>query len=354
LQRGTETKKKEVTMARKILLILTVGVFLIASAGLSSAAQFANPDLLVDAETVAKNITKSDWVVVDCRDLKEYANGHIPGAISLGKRCKKALRDSTARVWRDDSKYEKLLGKAGIGNDTHVVFYHGGIKDFPDATVGFWVMEYLGHDKVHVLNGGIDSWRKAGKRLDKKPTKKSPKTFKVKKVNHSVLASSDEILQIAKGKKKGIQLVDSRTKKEWDGKDCRAVRCGHVPNATVNISHLDTVTKKKDPKKKKPVPTGYLDPETLSQKFGKLDKSKRTIGYCQTGTRSTLTYFEFRLMGFKNPANWDESWRVWGSHYADYPVDAPNGEQFYNFAKVNKTLKKLEKRIKKLEAAGKK
>jgi thiosulfate/3-mercaptopyruvate sulfurtransferase len=341
-------------MARKILFIMVVGVFLITSAGLVSAAQWANPDLLVDADTVAKNITKSNYVVVDCRDLKKYAQGHIPGAISLGKRCKKALRDSTARVWRDESKYESLFSKAGIGNDTHVIFYHGDVKDFPDASVGFWVMEYLGHDKVQVLNGGIDAWRKSGKRLDKKPTKKSPKKFKIAKVNHNVLASTDEILQIAKGKRKGTQLVDSRTSKEYAGKDCRAVRCGHVPNATENVSHLDTVVKVKDPKKKKPVPTGYLDPDIVSKKFANLDKNKRTVAYCQTGTRSTLTYLEFRLMGFKNPANWDESWRVWGTSYADYPVEAPNGEQFYNFAKVNKTLKKLEKRIKKLEKAGKK
>jgi len=331
--------------ARLVLTVVLAGVMLLAST--SWAAKWANPDLLVTPEVVKKNIDKPDWVVVDCRDLKDYVKGHIPGAISFGKRCKKALRDSTARVWRDTSKYEKLLGKAGIGNDTHVVFYYGSIKDMPDATVGFWVLEYLGHDKVHVLNGGVDAWRKAGFRLDKKPVKKSPKTFKAKVV-HSRYASSDEILQIATGKKK-VNLIDSRTHKEYVGKDCRAIRCGHVPNVTINVSHLDTLKKAKDKKTGKMKPVAYLDPDVVSKAFGKLDKNKRTIGYCQTGTRSTLTYFELRLLGFKDPANWDESWRVWGSHYNDYPVEAPNGEQWYNFAKVNKTLKKLEKKVKALE-----
>jgi len=86
------------------------------------------------------------------------------------------------------------------------------------------------------------------------------------------------------------------------------------------------------------------------KKFAKLDKSKRTIGYCQTGTRSTMTYLQLRLLGFKDPANWDESWRVWGSQL-QYPVA---GEQWYNFGKVNKTLKKLKKKVKALEAAAKK
>ena len=335
-------------MKKGFLSILIVGLFLLSSTGLVQAANWANPDLLVTAEQVKKNIDKPNWVVVDCRDLKKYIKGHIPGAISLGKRCKKALRDPSARLFRDVSWYEKFLGKVGIGNDTHVVFYYGDIKDLPDATVGFWTLEYLGHDKVHVLNGGIEAWRKAGYRLDKKPVKKAPKTFKAKVVK-SRYAETEEILKIAQGKLKDVQLIDSRTKKEFVGKDCRALRCGHVPNVTINVSHIDTLPKVKDPKtgKKKPIPV--LDPDVVSKAFAKLDKNKRTIGYCQTGTRSTLTYLELRLLGFKNPANWDESWRVWGSHYNDYPVEAPNGEQWYNFAKVNKTLKKLKKEVKKLK-----
>ncbi|RMG01105.1 MAG: sulfurtransferase, partial [Nitrospirae bacterium] len=329
---------------RKGLVIVTVIVGLLMVGPTVWAAKWANPDLLVTPEIVKKNIEKPDWVVVDCRELKDYVKGHIPGAISLGKRCKKALRDATARVWRDTSKYEKLFSKVGIGNDTHVVFYYGSVKDMPDATVAFWIMEYLGHDKAHVLNGGIDAWRNAGYRLDKKPVKKAPKTFKAKVV-HSRYASTDEILKIAQGKKKGVNLIDSRTHKEFLGKDCRAIRCGHVPNVTINVSHLDTMKKVKDKKTGKMKPVAYLDPDVLEKAFGKLDRNKRTIGYCQTGTRSTLTYFELRLMGFKDPANWDESWRVWGSHYADYPVEAPNGEQWYNFAKVNKTLKKLTKKV---------
>jgi len=332
----------------RICSISILGIFLGGWAGTAAAAEWANPDLLVSPETVKENINKADWVVVDCRDLKDYVKGHIPGAISLGKRCKKALRDATARVFRDTSKYEKILGKAGIGNDTHVVFYHGDIKTLTDATVGFWILEYLGHDKVHVLNGGLDAWRKAGNRLDNKLVKKSPATFKVNVVP-SRYASTDEILQIAAGEAKSTQLIDSRTKGEFTGKTMKALRGGHIPNVTMNASHLDTLLQKEDPKSGKMVATGYLDPDAANKAFGHLDKSQRTIGYCQTGTRSTMTYLQFRLMGFEDPANWDESWRVYGSQVA-YPVA---GEQWYNFGKINKQIKKLEKKVKTLEAAAK-
>lgn len=338
-------------MLKKMRVLIVVGVYLLIASGVALAAEWANSDLLVTPEQVEQNINKPDWVVIDARDLKDYAKGHIPGAISLGKRVKSALRDSTARVYKDISKYEKLFGKAGIDNNTHVVFYHGDEKTLTDATVGFWVMEYLGHDKVHFMDGGLEAWRNSGFRLEKDPTIKEPKTFKANVVA-SRLATTDEILDIATGKKSGVQLVDSRSEKEHDGADMRALRGGHVPNTTINVSHKDTMVKKLDKKTEKMEATGFIDANAVQEKFASLDKSKRTIGYCQTGTRSTLTYLQFRLLGFENPANWDDSWRVYASDlYANRPVEAPNGEQWYNFDKVNKDLKKFDKKIKELEEA---
>jgi len=165
---------------RKVGILGVLSISLAAWAGTASAAKWANPSLLASPETVEQNIGKSNWVVVDCRGLGDYAKGHIPGAISLGNSCSKALRDATSRVFRDVSKYEKLLSKVGIGNDTHVVLYYDGMKSITSATVGFWVLEYLGHDKVHVLNGGLDAWRKSGKRLDSKPTIKQAATLTAK------------------------------------------------------------------------------------------------------------------------------------------------------------------------------
>ena len=331
---------------RTVVLAILAMSMTLGSGNLWAAAQWANPDLLLSADQVAEKITQSDWVVVDCRDLSDYAKGHIPGAISLGQQCKEALRDSTSRVWRDTGKYEKLLGKVGIGNDSHVVFYYDGMKTLNDATVGFWIMEYLGHDKVHVLNGGLDAWRKAGKRLDNKPVKRQATTFKANLVS-SRYAATDEVLSVAQGQNTTTQLIDSRTFSEHIGKDVRAIRGGHVPNTTVNVSHLDTLSMSKNPKTGKMEAIPYFDPETSGKAFASLDKNKRTMAYCQTGTRSTMTYLQLRLLGFKDPANWDESWQVYGSQLA-FPVA---DEQWYNFASLNKKIEAMEKKLGNLESA---
>jgi len=329
---------------RKAVPFIVICIIVLVSAGISYGANWANPDLLVTPQAVEDNAAKDNWVVVDCRDLKDYAKGHIPGSISFGKECKKALRDSTARIFTDVKKYESIFGKSGIGNDTHVIFYgeHKTTDTFKDVTVAFWIMEYLGHDKAHVLNGGLDAWLKAGKKLTNEPTLKPQKTFKANVVA-SRYASTDEMLQIAQGKKKGITVIDARTDKENAGEDIRALRGGHIPNTTVNISHKLTMDQEKDPKTGKDVDNGYLSADRVDGFYKDFDKNKRTIGYCQTGTRSTLTYLELRLLGFKDPANYDDSWVQWGSDLK-YPVA---DEQWNNFER----LKKIEDELKKIKEA---
>jgi thiosulfate/3-mercaptopyruvate sulfurtransferase len=336
-------------MMKKLGVVL-LGIWaVLITAGLASAAQWANPGLLVNPDQVKANIDKPNWVVVDARKLVDYLDGHIPGAISLGDQTRKVLRDTSSRVYQDVTIYEKLLGLAGIDNNTHVVFYHDKMDTLTDATVGFWVMEYLGHDKVYVLNGGLDAWRKAGNRLDKAPTIKAAKTFKANVVPGRI-ATTDEILQIANGKKTGVQLIDSRSKKEHEGADIRALQGGHVPNTTLNVSHLDTLEKIKDPKTDKMKEIPVLSYSHVAKHFAALDPAKRTMAYCQSGTRSTLTYLQLRLLGFNDAANWDDSWQVYGSNLgANHPIAAPNGHQYYNFDAVNSTLKDLEKKVKELE-----
>ncbi len=318
-------------MKRKIVITL-IGLLsvILLTAGLSLA------DILMTPDDVEKISGQPDWVILDCRTKKKYDEGHIPGAINLGDSCRVKLRDGTQRVL-PVNKLEKILGDAGIGNDKHVVVYSDG--DIVHATVGFWILEYLGHDKVHFLDGGIVEWKAQGKPLSKEETKLQPTTFKAK-VNKKILATTKEILQIAKGKKTDVQLIDARTEKEYKGNDIRALRGGRIPHTTVNISHELTFDKNTG----KLLPAGVLASEKF---YGKLDKDKRTIAYCQTGSRSTLTYLQLKLLGFKDIANYDDSWIVYGnSIYPPYPVEE---EQWINLEPLSKDLPKLNKEIENLK-----
>ncbi|MDO9289594.1 MAG: rhodanese-like domain-containing protein [Thermodesulfovibrionales bacterium] len=316
--------------AKKTVFGLLLIVFLFISA-VSYGAEYSNPQLLVTPADIEKN--KGKWIVIDCRDDKAYAAGHIPGAINLGGACGKVLRDTTLRI-KKTGDIEKLLGEAGVSMDKPVAVY-ADAKLITSATVAFWALEYLGHTDVRFLNGGIEEWQSVGKPLDNTKTKLPPVTFKANVVKNRI-ATTDEMVRIAKGEIKDVNVIDSRSEKENKGEDIRSVRGGHIPNTTINVSHTDTYH----------VETGTLySADGLEMLFGKLDMNKRTIPYCQTGTRSTLTYLELRLMGFKEPANYDDSWIIYGSN-VDCPVA---NENWYDFVKVNDALKKIDALTKEIE-----
>lgn len=297
--------------SRSIAMFLFVIVALLFVGATGYGAEYANPQLLATQADVEKNMGK--WVVVDCRDpqttidkktkepLKGYADGHIPGAINLGGDCAKILRDEKSRVKPAD-EIEKILGDAGISNNKTVVVY-ADTKRITHASVGFWIMEYMGHKDVRFLNGGIEAWESAGKPLTTSETKLPPAKYNAH-VMKDRIATTEEVLKIAKGETKDAQVIDSRTAAEYAGTDVRAKRGGHIPTCHINVSHVEMFDKA----------TGKIKSmDELEKLYGSLDKNKKIIPYCQTGTRSTLTYLVHRLMGFKHPANYDDSWIIWGN-----------------------------------------
>ena len=337
-------------MARKrFVAVMILFLFLAPVKGVFGA--WANPDLLYTVDQAEKIVGNPKWVILDCRDQANYEKGHLPGAVILGKAsAPKILRDGTARVFQDLTKYEKILGQAGLGNDKEILVY-SDLKSrlMIDAFLTFWVLEYLGHKKVHLLDGGLDAWVKAGKKVETAPSKITPALFTVT-ADRTKLASSEEVFEFATGREKNRQLVDCRTREEFDGYDIRALRGGHIPKTTKNVPHFTFFELKKDEKTGKEIPTGFLSEAAVNKALEGLDKSKRTFFLCQTGTRSTFGYFVSRLSGFSNPANYDDSWLVWANNfYKNYPVENEQWIDFSRITELENKVKELENRIKTLE-----
>ena len=227
---------------------------------------------------------------------------------------------------------EKKLGKTGISYDKTIVLYDQK-EDADEARRGryygifsgyvfvpFWYMEYLGHKDVRVLDGGIGAWTSEGKHLSQKTNKLPPTQFKANVVK-SRLATTEEVLKIAK-KEEDAQLIDSRTIAEYLGESPtppghfladKIKRAGRIPNTIRNVPHYYQ----------------FIDPQTaklrpiyqLQRLYGGLDKDKRTVLYCYIANRISFSYFVLRLLGFKDPAIYHDSWIVWGNDET-LPVEA--------------------------------
>jgi thiosulfate/3-mercaptopyruvate sulfurtransferase len=116
---------------------------------------------LVNADWVAQNLNNPAVVVVEVdEDTSLYEQGHIEGAITFHWR--DDLQDGLIRDLISKEKFEALLSKNGITNDTTVVLYGGNNNWF--ATYAFWYFKIYGHGDVRLLDGGRKRWE-----LDARP-----------------------------------------------------------------------------------------------------------------------------------------------------------------------------------------
>jgi thiosulfate/3-mercaptopyruvate sulfurtransferase len=301
----------------------------------------ANPQLLVTTADVEKNI--GHWIIVDCRDKDLYDQGHIPSAIHLGESCNDFFRGDIEIKGQGVFKnlgmrpvevLEQKLSRVGLGNDKTIIFYdgemgnpaegrnYGILAGFPFAA--FWFMEYLGHEDVRVLDGGILAWKAEGRPLETTEHKLPPATFKAK-VIESRLVTTEEMIKIAKGEIKDAQIVDTRTPGE--------IAC-EIPAPPEHFLTNKIKSAGRMPKTDLGAPHFYqfADMQTLRLKpiwqlqriYASLDKDKKTVTLCVLGNRSAMTYFVLRMLGFKKPANYHDSWFVYGN-LTEAPMIKPSG-----------------------------
>jgi thiosulfate/3-mercaptopyruvate sulfurtransferase len=122
---------------------------------------------LVSTETLASHLDAADWVVFDCRhDLAapergraEYRRSHIPGArfLHLDEDLSAPKNGRNGRhPLPDPEKLTRKLGEAGVDSSKQVVSYdaQGGMV----AARLWWLLRWLGHLPVAVLDGGWGQW----------------------------------------------------------------------------------------------------------------------------------------------------------------------------------------------------
>ena len=147
-----------------------------------------------------------------------------------------------------------------------------------------------------------------------------------------------------------VQIVDVRTPQEFIGEDIRAIRGGHIPGA-INIPYEQNWIDPETPAKlarKQTNNNGGMSLKAagdLKRLYSRLDPSKETIVYCQSGARSSETAGVLQHLGFTNVKVYDSSWLGYGN-----TLDAPaNNVTFFNVGLFNSRLSALQDRVNQLE-----
>lgn len=244
---------------------------------LSVHAQFVSVDALT------KMIKEPNVVVIDARPAGDYLKTHIDGAIGLDVTtlCNATPVEGTLK---STTELASMFGKNGISNSSKVVIY---CKTGINAGRMYWILKYLGHGDVSILDGQMDAWFAARKPITKNPKKLSPVTF-----TPSVNAAINVDKGYVKSKLTSAILVDSRKKEEYDA--------GHIGNALIIPSEsLLNVAKLK--------PTAEL-----TKIFASVPKDKEVILYCKTGVNAGFMYFVLKsILNYPNVKVYEGAYLDW-------------------------------------------
>jgi thiosulfate/3-mercaptopyruvate sulfurtransferase len=318
-------------------LVFTSLSFLWAQAAMAASPTIVAGDYV--AEAIARNA-----VVWDVRAADGYAKGHIAGAINIGDAAK-VLRDENTEDFIATDRIEKMLGAAGLDPNRETIVY--GSRGTWNPYFGLYTLQYFGGSNVRVYHEGIEDWTASGRAISRDASRLPPIALKLE-ISPTVAVTTKEM--VARLNNPSVQILDVRTPQEFIGEDIRAIRGGHIPGA-INIPYeqnwIDPETPAKLARKQITNNAGMsLKPaEDLKRLYSRLDPSKETIVYCQSGARASETAGVLQQLGFANVKVYDSSWLGYGN-----TLDAPaNNVTFFNVGMLNSRLSALQDRVNQLE-----
>jgi len=192
---------------------------------------------LISCEDLAEHLNEPGWRVFDCRHQlsdvgfgeKAYAGGHLPGALfmHLDRDLSSPMTGRNGRhPLPDPQLLADKLGAAGVSRETQVVVY----DDAGGMVAGrlWWMLRWLGHDRVALLDGGINQWVKEGRPLSTDLPVTTATVFEVSQRDW-VISSAEVLANLDRAE---FCVVDARAPDRFRGENETLDPVGgHIPGA---------------------------------------------------------------------------------------------------------------------------
>lgn len=280
----------------------------VAALLLTASSAFAGPAVtpLVSPGWLEENLGAEDLLILDLRSMDEFETAHVPGSNQTAyPGAWNTERDGIPSRIPLTADLEVMLSAIGIGPDVSVVLVPAGTNstEIGGATWIYWVLKYLGHDGVAILNGGWTAWE-----WDGRPTESGavagaePRQF-VAAPRPELLAGTDYVADRLHSE---VYIIDARPAPHYTGaiQSGLVTRPGHIPSAISLDNALFY-----DPLFNQFKELGELEAQLPA---GFSDRSAEIISYCVAGHWGSINWFVLHeLLGFENTRLYEGSMAAW-------------------------------------------
>ncbi|HEG4357630.1 3-mercaptopyruvate sulfurtransferase [Klebsiella oxytoca] len=272
----------------------------------------------VAADWLAEHIDDPEIQIIDARmappgqeerDLNaEYQAGHIPGAVFFDI---EALSDHTSPLPHMMPRAEAFavaMRELGVSSDKHLVVYdEGNLFSAPRA---WWMLRTFGVEKVSIVAGGLEGWRRDGLPLEQGLPELPEGDFDGRVDPLAIKRLTDVLLVSHEG---SAQIVDARPAGRFNGQVAEprpGLCCGHIPGA-LNVPWTELVI------------NGELKTtDELNEIFARqgVDFERPIIASCGSGVTAAVVVLALTTLGVNGVSLYDGSWSEWGAR-TDLPIE---------------------------------
>ena len=257
--------------------------------------------MLITTSELEKTLDNPNLILIDTRSFQEYSQGHILNALNLDLFSFHWIDTSKEGVLSFNQQLEKIFSSVGVTEEKEVIFYDNVSGML--AARGVWLLEYLSHPHVSMLDGGMTKWKSEGLAWNTIPVNNKPTNFSGTP-NPKILAGFQYVLDNLNK----VTILDVRSKEEFSGDLVRAARGGHIPTA-INIDYAENIAK-----------DGTLKNDEHLSKLYQIPKETEIVTYCQGAYRAANTFVALKKLGFSNVKVYLGSWGEWGNKL-ELPVE---------------------------------
>ena len=260
-----------------------------------------------------------DAVIVDCRSKldderwgeQEYTASHIPGALyaDLNRDLSGPRSGTNGRhPLPDPHTLARTCGRLGIASGVQVVAYDQDNGSW--ASRLWWLLRWLGHDTVAVLDGGFAKWIAEGRPTASGAERRAPRDF----AGTPRPAMSVDVATVAsRVGSRDWKLVDARAPERFRGETEPIDRTpGHIPGAVNHFFGGNLAADKT-----------FRTPEELRARFAPAlgnTPSDHVICYCGSGVTACHNLLAMEHAGLGGAKLYVGSWSEW-SAYPSRPVE---------------------------------